>query len=233
MARRPARRSASSGPAAPSPPPQSPSPRDAAIDAFLDLLAEKRIEAIGLNEVAARAGLSLAELRGEFDSTLAILAAFVKRIDRQVLAGGDADMEEEPPRDRLFDVLMRRIEAMAPYRAAVRSLIRSVRRNPGLALALNRIAVHSQQWMLTAAGIDAAGPKGMIRAQGLAVLFSRVLREFAEDDEDNARTMAALDHALARGQRWAGFLDELCHFVPKPRRRRRRYRDEDDEAYAG
>ena len=59
------------------------------------LLAEKPIEQIGLAEIAERAGVSLAELRGEFGSTLAILAAHVKELDRKVLAGGDADMAEE------------------------------------------------------------------------------------------------------------------------------------------
>ena len=77
-------------------------------------------------------------------------------------------MADEPPRERLFDVLMRRIEAMAPYREAVRSLMKSAQCNPGLAFALNGLAVRSQTWMLTAADIDAAGPRGAIRAQGLA-----------------------------------------------------------------
>ena len=63
-----------------------------------------------------------------------------------------------PPRERLFDVLMRRLEILAPHREAVRSLLRSARRNPPLALALNGLAVRSQQWMLTAAGIERIGP---------------------------------------------------------------------------
>ena len=85
-------------------------------------------------------------------------------------------MEDEPPRERLFDVLMRRLETLAPHREAVRSLLRSAGRNPPLAVALNGLAVRSQQWMLTAAGISASGPRGMMRAQGLALLFGSVLR---------------------------------------------------------
>src|SRR6267378_7550179 len=109
---------------------------DPIVVAFMALLAEKPIERIGCAEIAARAGLTLAELRGRYGSTLAILAAQMKEIDRKVLAGGDADMAEEPPRERLFDVLMRRIEALAPHQDAVRSLARSARCNPGLAFAL-------------------------------------------------------------------------------------------------
>ncbi len=78
--------------------------------------------------------MSLVELRGEFASTLAILAAHIKAIDRAVLAEDSCDMEEEPARERLFDVLMRRLETLAPHREAVHSLLRSARRNPPLAV---------------------------------------------------------------------------------------------------
>jgi AcrR family transcriptional regulator len=233
MARRPTRSGKTAKRPAAASPTRPSSPRAAAIEAFMQLLAEKRFEEIGFADVATQANVSLADLRDEFRSTLAIFAAHVKENDRKVLAGGDDDMAEEPPRERLFDVLMRRIEVMAPHRAAMRSLLRSASCNPGLALALNCIAVNSQQWMLTAAGISASGPKGTVRAQGLAMLFGGVLRTFVDDDDDNARTMAALDRALARGQRWSGFLDDLCHFVPRPGRwRRRRMREDDDEIYA-
>jgi AcrR family transcriptional regulator len=236
MARKPARR----------PPPrpedgsqtQPLSDRDRIIDAFFALLAEKAIENIEYAEIAARAGVSLATLRDEFGSKFAIVAAYVKAIDRKVLEGGDADMAEEPPRERLFDVLMRRLEELSPDQAALRSLMRSAGRHPSLALALNGLAVRSQQWMLTAANISAAGPRGMVRAQGLALLFAGVLRTFVHDeDEGLSRTMAALDRALGRGERWSGFVDDLCRFIPRPGcppRFRRRRRDWDrDERDAG
>ena len=233
MARRPARRT----PERPRTENGSHNPpltdRDKIIEAFFVLLAERSFEDIGYADLARRAGVSLATLRGEFGSKLAIVAAHIKAIDRKVLAGGDADMADEPPRERLFDVLMRRLEALAPHKTAVRSLMRSARRYPGLALALNGHAVRSQQWMLTAADIDAAGPRGMIRAQGIALLFAGVLRTFVDDeDEGLARTMAALDRALARGQRWSGFLDDLCRLARRGRcvskfRRRRRNDDRD------
>ncbi len=192
--------------------------RDKAIESLMSLLAEHRFEQIGLSQIASDAKLSLAELRAEFASTLAILAAHIKEIDRAVLAGIDADMAEESPRERLFDVLMRRLEILEPHKEAVRSLMRSASCNPGLALALNGLAVRSQQWMLTAADIGASGPKGMLRAQGLALLFANVLRTWVNDDDDgHAKTLAALDRELARGQRFAGMLDELCKLPERAR----------------
>jgi len=206
-------------------PPRGTSDRDKAIDALMALLTEHSFEQIGLAEVAGRAGIKLSQLRAEFGSTLAILAAHIKDIDRVVLSGG-ADMAEEPVRERLFDMLMRRLEALAPYKDSVRSIMRSARRNPGLALALNAAAVRSQKWMLEAAGIGGSGPRGALRAQGAALMFAHVLSVWVDDDEESLdRTMAALDRGLASAARWAGFVDDLCA-IPKcvmrgPRRRRR------------
>jgi len=218
------------------PPPRGTSDRDRAVDALMALLTEHPLEEIGLAEVAGRAGLKLSQLRAEFGSVLAILAAHVKDIDQTVLEGGDANMVEESPRERLFDVLMRRLDALAPFKEAVRSIMLSARRNPGLALALNAMAVRSQHWMLEAAGIGSTGPRGSIRAQGAALMFARVLSVWVDDEEESLdRTMAALDRGLAGAERWAGFINDLCAIpnciLRRPRRRRRaRYEDEEPEA---
>jgi AcrR family transcriptional regulator len=206
-------------------PPADGTPRTRIIEALMTLLSGQPIERIGLADIAEQAGVSLAELRGEFGSPLAIFAAEVKELDRAVLAGVDADMAEESPRDRLFDVLMRRLELLEPHREAIRSLMRSARFNPPLALALNAMTVRSQQWMLTAAGIGANGPKGMVRAQGLALLFANVLRVWVDDDDDNTRTLAALDRELATGQRLSGLFDDLCRIPQAACNLRRRMRE--------
>ncbi len=208
--------------------------RDRIVAAMMELLAEESFEQIGLSDVARRAGLSLAQLRHEFSSTLSILAAHMKDVDQKVLAGGGADMAEESPREKLFDVLMRRLEILAPHRQAVRSLMRSACRSPGLAFALNGLAVASQRWMLNAADIKVAGAKGMVRAQGLAMLFACVMQTWVKDEDPGlARTMAVLDRELSRGQRWSGFLDDVCRLpggLSGLRSRRRRRRETPDDA---
>jgi AcrR family transcriptional regulator len=210
------------------------------VTALMDLLAEKSFEQISLGDIARRASVTLAELRNEFSSPMGILAAHVKETDSKVLASDLSDMSGEAPREKLFDVLMRRMEALTPHKQAVRSLLRSAGRNPGLAMALNGFAVRSLQFMLTAADIDTAGPKGMLRAQGLALLYGRVLAVWVDDEDPGlARTMAALDRELSRGARWNGFFNDLCA-IPEAlcrgtsrwRAQRRRQRGPDDEPAA-
>jgi len=209
------------------PSPGAKSERQRVVEAFMAILAEEPIEEIGFPDIAARANISLAALRQLFDSKIAILAAHMKETDRAVLEGVEADMAEEPARERLFDVLMRRLEVLAPHKAAVRSLRDSAARNPGLALALNALSVRSQQWMLAAADIPASGPGGALRAQGLALMFFSVLSTWVKDDDPGlARTMSALDGALGRGERLTGLLDGLFSLPERilrnrPGRRRR------------
>jgi AcrR family transcriptional regulator len=183
------------------------SPRENIVAAFMALAGEKALGDVTLAETAERAGVSLGELREEFGSRLDIIAAFVKGVDRAVLDGIDADLADQDTKEKLFDVLMRRLDVLSPHKAAIRNIGKAAMREPGLALALNRIAVRSHRWMLAAAGVELAGPGGAIRAQGLAVAFGRVVKVWL-DDEDAAlaRTMRAMDEELARAGRAANAL---------------------------
>lgn len=206
--------------------------REKVLGAFLTLLSEKRFERIELAEVAQLANVSLADLRGEFGSTFDMVSAFMRETDKKVLAGGeqlklDPELAGQPARDRLFEVLMRRFEALAPYREAVRSLYRSARTNPRLAMGLNKLAVRSQQWMLSSAGIGASGMIGGMRAQALSCFFAKAMQTWLNDDDPGlARTMAELDRQLATAERLAGFAREMCRFLPGRGGSRRSRREE-------
>lgn len=206
--------------------------REKILGAFLTLLAEKRFERIELSEVAQLGNVSLADLRGEFGSTFDMVAAFFRETDKKVLSGGeqvklDPELADQSARDRLFDVLMRRFEALAPYREAIRSLYRSARTNPQLAMGLNKLAVRSQQWMLSSAGVGSSGIIGGMRAQALAGFFAKATQTWLDDEDPGlARTMASLDRQLATAERLAGFAKEMCRFLPGCRPRRHSNRDE-------
>ncbi|MFG1244769.1 TetR/AcrR family transcriptional regulator [Xanthobacter sp. V7C-4] len=198
--------------------------RDACLRSFLALLAERPFARIALGDVAERCGVSLAQMRASFASPLDLLAAFFRATDRHVLSEGGPDADElagEGPKERLFEVLMRRLDALEPHKEAVRSLNRSARLDPLLALHLLRLSEGSQRWMLASAGIDCTGLAGSIRAKGLAVLFARVLGVWLEDEDPGlARTMAALDQELARGAKLLGMLDDVASIATPWRKRR-------------
>ena len=207
--------------------------RNAILDALLALAAERRWEAISLDDLAVRAGVSLAQLRSAYNGRLAIIADFARRTDQAVLAGIDPDMAGEPARERLFDVLFARLEALAPNREAIRGFGKTARRDPLLAMQLNRIVAVSMSWMLTGAGISATGPGGLFRAQGLALVWARVLRTWFDDDDPGlARTMAELDRRLREGERIILGLERLARLIPGPFGRPRRNRQDDEDQSA-
>ena len=184
------------------PPVKAADPREAIVAALLELLATRRWNDIGLSDIAGAAGVSLAELRALFPSKGAILAGFLRKVDLDVLDHDVKDMAEESARERLFDVLMRRFEALAPHREALRAVRDGLRTDPLGAAAINQVAVSSMQWMLAAARIPESGPLGLARAQGLLLVLSRVFDTFLNDpDEGLARTMKALDEELRRAEK--------------------------------
>ena len=64
--------------------------------------------------------------------------------------------------------------------------------------------------MLEAAGIGTDGPAGAIRVAGLGMAYASVFRTWLEDDDPGlAKTMAALDRRLRRGERALGSLEHL------------------------
>lgn len=182
--------------------------RQKILDTFLAMVAERGYAALSLSALADEAGVKLSVLRENFGSKRDLVKAFAARIDSAVLDERDIDMADQPARDRLFDILMTRIDHMTPHKAAVRALLLAARKDPVTAFDFNQIAVTSQNWMLIAAGIELGGVKSKIVAQGLAIAFARVVETWLdEDDEGMPRTMAKLDRELDRGVSWMKRLD--------------------------
>lgn len=208
-------------------------PRQAAIDALLALSAETAWKDIGLNDIAGKAGLKLSQLRGLFPSKGAMLAAYSRQVDQAVLDGIDEGMADEPVREKLFDVLMRRIDVLAPHKAAIENISRAFAVDPLSLAAWNRVVTNSMQWMLVAADIDAEGPLGAVRAQGLALAWSRIIKVWLKDDDEGlATTMKEVDRQLRSGERWMERADDLfqifkpfCRIAERSHERRARMRE--------
>ncbi|MCB4803009.1 AcrR family transcriptional regulator [Methylobacterium brachiatum] len=182
-------------------PPKLP-PREAAVEALMRLAAEQPWNDIEIGDIAREAGLTLAELRDLFPSKGAVLGGLTRIIDRKVLEGDISGLEEEPTRERLFDVLMSRLDAMTPYKPALRRIAYALRGEPLSMLALNSVMLNSHRYMLAAAGIDTEGPLGQLKLQGVVIAFARVTQVWLEDDDPAlARTMAKLDKEIRNGER--------------------------------
>lgn len=197
-------------------------PEEKIIKAALRLAAESGWNGLSLADIARAARIALPALTKHFNSKAAILAAYGRRIDAQVLEAVSAeDLAEEAPRDRLFDVLMVRFDALSPDRKALKRIASDLRRDPLASAPLAGPFLQSMGWMLEAAGIDSSGLGGALRTRGLALIWAAAFRVWLDDSDDQSKTMAELDGRLRQGEE---LLSRMARF------RTRRQRPEQDAA---
>lgn len=178
---------------------------DALISAAFRLAADRGWAKTSVAEAARLAGLPLDRARRRFASKQMLLLRFGSRADQMALSLGPAD---GPNRDRLFDILMRRIDALQSNRDGVLALFKALPADPCTAAMLGAASLRSMAWMLEGAGISAGGLLGPLRAKGLLVVWLATVQAWTSDTgEDLSHTMAALDSALRRAEQVQGWID--------------------------
>ena len=183
--------------------PKKPELSERLIETALNMASERSWHELSLAEIAESAEVSLGEAYTVFSSKRAILEAFSRRVDAEVLGdknlGEDWEAGESTARDRLFDVMMRRFDALAPYRAGLANVIYDQTREPLSALSGLCQLRRSMAAMLEAAQLSPEGLCGGLRIKGLTGLYLATLRVWLRDESaDMAKTMASLDGYLRR-----------------------------------
>jgi ubiquinone biosynthesis protein COQ9 len=177
----------------------------ALVRAAFEIAGLRGWRSVSVASAARLAGIEPARARLRFPVRAGILIAFGRMADQAALTGVSLS---DTPRDRLFDMLMRRIDVHQAHRAGVIALLDHARSNPPLAMFLALSAENSMAWMLEGAAIEATGLRGIIRVQGLVAVWLATLRAWIRDTSDDLpKTMAALDKALQRAERAAAWLD--------------------------
>ena len=160
-----------------------------------------------LDAVAARAGISLGQLLLETPTRAHLVRRVITHIDTRMVASVGSLDEADSARDRLFDVLMKRFDILNQDRDGMRAIITGIMRDPGVAAVTACRLQKSAAITLGAAGIGVEGPIGFLRVQGLGAIAATGLRAWLNDDTtDLAKTMAAVDRALARAERVMGMM---------------------------
>jgi ubiquinone biosynthesis protein COQ9 len=187
-------------------------PDDAAFDqaligAAFRLAAVEGWRNVRIAAAAGAAGLPLARARLRFPSRSALLVRLGRIADTAALA---EPLDEGTVRDRLFGMLMRRLDVLQAHRAGVLALLESLPCRPQTALFLGLLTEASMSWLLAAAGPGTTGVSGRLRVKGLVAVWVWTLRAWQRDESaDLGPTMAALDAALRRAERAAGWLGSL------------------------
>jgi AcrR family transcriptional regulator len=187
---------------------------DLLISAFA-LLAERGWAGLTLPALAERAGLPLIEVHRQLPDRRAILRLLSERVDEAMLAVDRAELDGLPPRDKLFELMLRRLDALAPYRDGLARLARDARRDPCVLLPITCRLDRSLRWMQELAGLRAHGLRARLRRRALLAVYLQTLRTwFVDDPGDLAKTMAELDTLLRRLERLAGLREPRSRAAP-------------------
>jgi AcrR family transcriptional regulator len=184
---------------------------DLLIAAF-DLIAERGWARLSLVAVARRAGVEPVAVYRELRGKRALLSALSRRLDEAMLAIEEAELAGLPPRDRVFELMMRRLEALVPFRPGLERLAREARRDPCLLLATACRLDRSLTWLQDAAGLRNSGVRARIARRALGAAYLQTLRVWRKDTApDLGKTMVELDKQLRRVGTFAGLRE------PRPR----------------
>lgn len=177
---------------------------DDLLDAWLAVFARDGWRGAAPEAAAGEAGLDAGAVLTSLGDRWDAVAALSARIDRMALGEASAG-NGLSTRERLFDLLMARFDALQAQREGFVALIDAARSDPALGLFLLSRLTRAMRRTAEAAGVDTGGWRGPLRVRALLALYIDVARTWQRDEEpDMARTMRALDAALARAERLAG-----------------------------
>jgi AcrR family transcriptional regulator len=182
---------------------------DSIVDNGLRLIAAAFAEAerrgwrgLTIPSLAKRAGLTVGEAYKVAPDMASLLDVYAGRLDAEVAQELGLQPSTGPWRERVFDAFMLRFDAMLKDRDALRVIfIDDSRDVVALPRALMR-ARRSMARMLDAAALSDDALVARAASLALVPLYARIFKVWLKDEPDQAKTMAALDKALRRIERW-------------------------------
>jgi AcrR family transcriptional regulator len=158
---------------------------------------------ITMAAIAQQSGLSISALMRDAESKAAILRDFSRDIDEAMLLMFEKCPAEGEAHDRLFDVMLKRLEIMQPYRPVIASVMKRPVGDPGEAAGMLQSLAVTVGWIAAAAKVEEEPAWRSLGRIGLGRAYLKALSAWvADDDPGLSRTMAALDRAL---RDWTAF----------------------------
>ncbi|SFO46774.1 transcriptional regulator, TetR family [Cohaesibacter marisflavi] len=203
----------------------NPEIRQRLFEEFSQVVMTRGWRSVSCAEIATKADIDIKLAFLEYRDRYAYVSDLVRRIDQAMLESYDPDMGDEPARERLFDVIMARFDAMQGHRDLILELNKAARRDPMLGLHLLALSRLTGEWFLDISHISPAGLSGMARSKGALLAYARAFSVWIGDDSaDLAKTMATLDKFLKKGEKALHRAEKIACALPRMGKRCRKSR---------
>ena len=184
----------------------------ACLDAALDMAAKSGWNSVSIEKIARRLKKSLPAVKAAFPDKTSLVTGLLKKIDaetgrryRQTQVSGRGN-----ERDRLFDILMTRVDIVQSNRAGFVSIFGSYRKNLPDAFALVQPMHQSMSSVIALADVEktvATHARPSLQSWVLLGVYVSVMAVWAEDEtRDLSKTMAALDKRLELFEKATGYM---------------------------
>lgn len=171
----------------------------AAAEQALQLAAESGWQAVSLAAVARAMDVPIGSLALRLSTPK--LSGCVDLLLDNAMGDGEA-LDLSSPRERLFEVVMRRLEAMEDRRRGVLAWRKGLAADPTLWPEAAKRRLRTAKRALAFAGLDVSASRDAI-ALALAAIIDRAERKWTEDvSGDFTGSMASLDGDLRRAEDW-------------------------------
>lgn len=170
-----------------------------------EIIADHGWQGFSFNLLAEKAKITLADIKENFKGRGAVLTALSLRLDDAMLSVDSEELADLPLRDRIFELMMSRLEAMTTYRQGMVRLMTDATRDPELLVFTGCRLDRSMSWLQDAAGLGASGLRSRLQRHLLTAVYLKSLKTWSKDESgDLAKTMASLDKDLRRIEPFAG-----------------------------
>jgi hypothetical protein len=187
----------------------------ALIEAAFAIAAREGWQAVSVIAAAREKKLALDRALTRFSGKDDILLRFGRLADAHALTDAPSS---GPLRERLFDLLMRRFDALQLHRAGVLAVLRGLPGDPATALLVTAATAKSMAWMLETAGYPLRRLTGPIAVNAVLGVWLYTVRAWEKDETaDLSATMAALDKALTRLEQVAAWFGQHDAAEPAPK----------------
>ncbi|MDC0344969.1 TetR/AcrR family transcriptional regulator [Alphaproteobacteria bacterium] len=162
------------------------------------LIAQGGWQAFTLDVLARELNMAPAALYEQISSKEAFLERFVDHVTAQAIGNHDFEGLDEP-RDRFFEVVMQRLDVLAPYKGMVRALSYELPCDPLNALGPLARLGKGIEWIFSAVGFPLNGLKGIVKLKAFGVFYGLIVHQWLSDETpEQAATLRALDENLDR-----------------------------------
>jgi AcrR family transcriptional regulator len=190
--------------------------REAIVDSAITLAQRSSWEAVRLFDVATELNVSLNDIRTYFQEKEDLVDAWFDRADSRMLRAAETvEFLTLSPRERLQDLIMTWLDALADHRKVARQMI-GAKLEPGhlhiQIPAIMRIS-RTVQWIREAAQRDAVFVRRALEETGLTTIYLATFVHWMHDESENSqRTRNFLQHKL----QLAESLDRVVYGTPHP-----------------